>query len=468
VDDLPKPSEASYAPGKRVHVVSLGCAKALVDTEVVLAQLERRGYELTLEDEAELYLINTCGFLASALEETFAEIERLVELKEEHPGARLAILGCAAEALRGEMRQRFPLADLIAGTGALARIGELIDDMDGQSGGTGVVEVFPPPGGAYDGNPDPLPERTALTLPHVAYVKIAEGCDLGCTFCAIPGLRGPQRSRPLEHLVAEAVTLVEEGVRELILVAQETTAYGRDLYGEPSLPRLLDELCLQLPEDDLWVRVLYPNPFRVDGEFLKTLALHAQLVPYLDFPFQHADGGVLRSMGRSGDADAFSAVIARARDAVPDLVLRGTALVGFPTEDQEAFDRLVGFVEETGFDHLGVFTYSARPGTRSAEEFEDAVPEEVKELRAEALYGLQEAVSLVRHDGLVGGEDDVLVDAVDGRGAIARGRRFCPDADGAVEVSLPEGHGWRPGEFRRVTYTGAGPYDLYAEPAEGR
>jgi ribosomal protein S12 methylthiotransferase len=453
VDDAPK----------RVHVVSLGCAKALVDTEVMLAQLERRGYSPTNDEEAELYLINTCGFLEEALAETFGEIERLVELKAAHPGSRLAVVGCASEALKGGMAERFPQVDLVAGTGALARIGELVGRLERRRKTEPLLD-FPPPGGAYDGNPDPLPERVALTLPHIAYLKLAEGCDLGCTFCAIPALRGPQRSRPVEHLIAEAVSLVEEGVRELILVAQETTAYGRDLYGEPSLVRLLTELCLQLPEDDVWLRLLYPNPARVDAELLGCFANLPQLVPYLDFPFQHADGAVLRSMGRPGDAQTLSSVVALARETVPGLVLRGTALVGFPAEDGAAFDRLIRFVEETGFDHLGVFTFSARPGTRAADELGDPISREIKELRAEALHDLQEAVSLARHDGLVGTQDDVLVDAVTSWGAVARSRRFCPDVDGVVEVSLPEGHGWLPGDFRQVAYTAAGPYDLFAEP----
>ncbi|HDR06324.1 MAG TPA: 30S ribosomal protein S12 methylthiotransferase RimO, partial [Candidatus Coatesbacteria bacterium] len=447
MDDSPVP--------KRVHVVSLGCAKALVDTEVFLAQLERRGYEPTADDEAELYLINTCGFLDEALDETFAEIERLVGLKKSYPGSRLAVVGCAAEALKNEIAERFPEADLVAGTGALARLGELVERLEKRRPEEGVLFDFPPPGGAYDGNPDPLPERVALTLPHVAYLKLAEGCDLGCTFCAIPALRGPQRSRPVEHLVAEALTLVEEGVRELILIAQETTAYGRDIYGEPSLVRLLADLCLQLPEEDVWVRLLYPNPARVDEALLDCFAACHQLVSYLDLPFQHADEGVLRDMGRPGDVAALADLVALARRRVPGLVLRGTALVGFPTEDQAAFDRLVRFVEETGFDHLGVFTYSARPGTRAADEFGDPIPIEVKELRAEALHDLQEAVSFTRNDRLVGNEDEVLVDAVSAKAAVARGRRFCPEADGVVEVSLPEGHGWLPGDFRRVVYAAA-------------
>ncbi|MCX7021221.1 MAG: 30S ribosomal protein S12 methylthiotransferase RimO [bacterium] len=448
---------------KRVHIVSLGCAKALVDTEVMLAQLERRGYLPTNDEEAELYLINTCGFLAEALEETFSEIERLVEFKEAHPGSRLAVVGCASEALKGGIAERFPQVDLVAGTGALARIGELVGRLERRRKAEPLLD-FPPPGGVYDGNPDPLPERVALTLPHIAYLKLAEGCDLGCTFCAIPALRGPQRSRPVETLVAEAVSLVEEGVRELILVAQETTAYGRDLYGEPSLVRLLAAMSLQLPEDDVWLRLLYPNPARVDAELLECFTNYPQLVPYLDFPFQHADGAVLKSMGRPGDAEALSAVIALTRKTVPGLVLRGTALVGFPTEDQAAFDRLVRFVEETGFDHLGVFTFSARPGTRAADELGDPVSQEMKELRAEALHDIQEAISFAGHARLVGTQDDVLVDAVAASGAIARGRRFCPDVDGVVEVALPEGHGWLPGDFRRVAYTAAQPYDLYAEP----
>ena len=453
---------------KRVHVVSLGCAKALVDTEVMLAQLESRGDELTNGDEAELYLINTCGFLDEAMEESFTEIERLVELKGRYHGAKLAVLGCAAEALKGKLCERFPEADLVAGTGALAHIGELVDQLEDCQAGNGALLDFPPPGGVYDGNPDPLPERVALTLPHIAYVKLAEGCDLGCTFCAIPALRGPQRSRPLENVVAEAVSLAEGGVRELILIAQETTAYGRDLYGEPSLPQLLAELSLQLPGEGLWVRVLYPNPARVDTEFLEALAYYPQLVPYLDFPFQHADMSVLRSMGRTGDAGTLYATIVKAREIVPDLVLRGTALVGFPTEDQAAFDRLTDFVGEVGFDHLGIFAYSAQPGTRASEELGDPVPQDIKALRAEALHSLQEAISLAKHDALVGSADTVLVDAVSEKSAIARSYRFCPEADGVVKVTLPEGHDWRPGEFRQVGYTGALPYDLIAEPLAER
>jgi len=443
-------------------VVSLGCAKNLVDTEVMLGQLVERGWTITAGSEAELYLINTCGFLEEALAESYAEIEELVELKRRNPNSRLAVVGCGVEAAHKEILERFPEADLIVGTGSLHHLGELVDEL---AKTTDPLEEFLPPGGAYDGNPDPLPLRVAATVPHVSYLKLAEGCDLGCTFCAIPTLRGAQRSRPVETLVDEAVSLVSEGVRELILIAQETTAYGRDLYGEPSLPRLLRELSLNLPEDDLWLRILYPNPFRVDRELLDLMAGLPQIVPYLDLPFQHVDDGVLKGMGRSGSAAELAEKIAQARELMPDLTLRGTALVGFPGEDPAAFDRLVTFVKETAFDHLGIFPFSPRPGT-AAFDLPYQVSNDTGKLRAEAVYQLQEAISQSNHDELVGENDIVLVDGVEGNTAIARSQRFCPDADGHITVKLPADHDWQPGDFREVVYTEARPYDLTAKPEE--
>ncbi len=451
---------------KRVMVVSLGCAKNLVDTEVMLGQLVERGWAITAGPEAELYLINTCGFLEEALAETFAEVEELIELKRRNPNALLAVVGCGVEAAHAEILERFPEADLVVGTGSLSHLGELIDQLEERGTSAEPLEEFLPPGGAYDGNPDPLPLRVAATVPHVSYLKLAEGCDLGCTFCAIPALRGPQRSRPVEDIVDEAIALVGDGVRELILIAQETTAYGRDLYGEPSLPRLLRELSLNLPEDDLWLRILYPNPFRVDRELLELMAGLPQVVPYLDLPFQHVDDGVLKGMGRIGSADSLIEKIALARELMPDLTLRGTALVGFPGEDPAAFDRLVAFVEETAFDHLGVFAFSPRPGT-AAFDLPNQVDADTGSLRAEAVYQLQEAISQSNHDELVGENDLVLVDDVEGDTAIARSYRFCPDADGHITVELPADHDWQPGDFREIVYTEAHPYTLTAKPADG-
>lgn len=448
---------------KRLHLVSLGCAKALVDSEVVLAQLEGLGYALTGDDDAELYLINTCGFIDDALEETYDEIERLVRLRVSRPGSRLVVVGCAVEAERAAILERFPEIDLLAGTGALARLGGLISELESDASGT--RQIYGDPGGAYDDNPELLPQRVALTPPHLAYLKLAEGCDLGCSFCAIPALRGPQRSRPLEAVLDEAVSLVAGGARELILVAQETTAYGLDLVGEPLLVPLLNELSLNLPADDLWLRVLYPNPARVEDELLEALATHPQLVPYLDLPFQHVDAGVLAAMRRPGDPAALRRLVERARELVPGLVLRGTALVGFPNEDNDAFERLVDFVEETRFDHLGVFTYSPRPRT-PAWELGDPVDDELKEVRAEALHDLQEAISYERNSALVGETLRVLVDAVAGDEAVARAARHCPEVDGLVGVSLPAGHDWQPGEFCDVRIIEAQPYDLLARPTE--
>jgi ribosomal protein S12 methylthiotransferase len=454
----------SDAPEKRLHLVSLGCAKALVDSEVVTAQLQRRGWTLTNEAEAELYLINTCGFIEAALDETYGEIDRLTELRRANPDSRLVVVGCAVDAEGDELLERFPEIDLLAGSGSLARLGALIDNLV-ESPTKGTQRYHDAPGGAYDGNPDPLPERVALTPAHLAYLKISEGCDLGCAFCRIPALRGPQRSRPVEAVVDEAVSLAAGGVREIILVAQETTAYGRDLYGEPRLAALLDELALNLPAEDLWLRVLYPNPARIDDAFLEALAVHPQLVPYLDLPFQHADHEVLAAMRRPGGPDELLRTIERARELIPDLVLRGTALVGFPAESPLAFENLVDFIEAVRFDHLGVFTYSAMPDT-PAWELGDPVEDDEKEVRAEALHGLQEAISLQHNSALVGKTRRVLVDAVAESDALARGVRHCPEVDGLIGVSLPPGHDWRPGEFRDVVITNAQPYDLSARPAD--
>lgn len=439
----------------RVGMVSLGCPKNQVDAERMLGSLRSEGYELVADAAlADVVVVNTCGFIESAKEESIETILEFAKLKEEGRIKKIVVTGCLAERYRDELAAEVPEADVVLGIGRNGEIASVIRDaMEGER-----VVAF--------GDKLSLPlsgERVLSTLPFYAYLKIAEGCDNNCTYCAIPAIRGPYRSRPMEELIAEARELAEGGVKELVLVAQDTTRYGEDLFGEGRLPALLTALCAI---DGLrWIRVLYCYPERVTEELLQTIAREEKLVKYLDLPIQHVNDAILRRMNRQSDSASLRALLARIREVIPGITLRTTLIAGFPGETEEQFEELSAFVEEQRFDHMGAFAYSEEEGTAAAR-FTDQVEQEERVRRAEILEEQQAIIQQRKNEALVDGESEVLVEGFDRYGECWFGRTAAdaPDIDGKVfftSVRKPA-----PGEFVRVRFTDTLDCDLTGEAVE--
>ena len=449
----------SPVPGPRaisVGAISLGCPKNLVDTEVMLGLLREAGFALVPEEAGpEVLLVNTCCFVAAARQEAAAALEKAAARRRAGEVKALVCAGCWPQADLAHLRQRFPEVDAFMGPGDVANIVSIVSGALAGSGQPGPAA--PPSSFLYD---DHLP-RVLATPPWTAYIKIAEGCSRGCRFCVIPRLRGPQRSRPPDSILREARALAAAGVREVNLVAQDTTAYGSDR-GGPGLADLLGELAAV---DGLhWVRLLYGFPDRVDDRLIDVMARHARICHYIDLPFQHADPEILRRMGRPGDGAAYLRLIERLRAAMPDIAIRSTLLVGFPGEHEEHFRRLLEFVEAAGLDRAGAFQYSPEQGTPAAA-MPDRPPPEVAAERYHRVMTLQQRISLARNRLWVGREIEVLIEAagpVPGEW-IGRSFRDAPEVDGTVRVIGPR-RGLRGGDLVLVRVTGAEPYDLIAEP----
>ena len=407
----------------KVGMISLGCAKNQVDGEVFMASLKAAGYEL-VDDVAmaDVAIVNTCGFIESAKKESIDEILELALLKKEGRIKKLVATGCMAERYQREMRKEIPELDGVLGIGAnadpAAYLRRLLDE--------GSVEAFPPK--------DKLPlcgERELTTPSWPAYLKIAEGCGNRCSYCAIPLIRGGYRSRPMEDIEAEARALVADGAKELVLIAQDTTRYGIDLYGAYSLAELLRRLC-QI-EDLRWLRVLYCYPDAITDGLLEVMAQEEKVLPYIDLPLQHCSGKILRAMNRRGDRDSLAALIEKIRAKVPGVVLRTTLITGFPGEKEEDFTELAEFVKETGFDWLGCFPYSQEEDTPAAE-LPDQVDQEEKERRAEIIMDTQIDSMDRKCQGYVGQTLEVLVEGFDRYAECWFGRSYrnAPDVDGKV------------------------------------
>ncbi len=407
----------------KVGMISLGCAKNQVDGEVFMASLKAAGYEL-VDDVAmaDVAIVNTCGFIESAKKESIDEILELALLKKEGRIKKLVATGCMAERYQQEMRKEIPELDGVLGIGAnadpAAYLRRLLDE--------GSVEAFPPK--------DKLPlcgERELTTPSWSAYLKIAEGCGNRCSYCAIPLIRGGYRSRPMEDIEAEARALVADGAKELVLIAQDTTRYGIDLYGAYSLAELLRRLC-QI-EDLRWLRVLYCYPDAITDGLLEVMAQEEKVLPYIDLPLQHCSGKILRAMNRRGDRDSLAALIEKIRAKVPGVVLRTTLITGFPGETEEDFTELAEFVKETGFDWLGCFPYSQEEDTPAAE-LPDQVDQEEKERRAEIIMDTQIDSMDRKCQGYVGQTLEVLVEGFDRYAECWFGRSYrnAPDVDGKV------------------------------------
>ncbi|MBI2528008.1 MAG: 30S ribosomal protein S12 methylthiotransferase RimO [Candidatus Rokubacteria bacterium] len=435
----------------KVHLTTLGCPKNQVDSELMLGMLAGAGHEITERAEAaECLVVNTCAFIDQAREESVNTILELAELRERGRARALIITGCLTQRYGGEILTEIPQVSAILGTSELHRIVELVS----QAGSRQDWVSSAPPGYLYDAT---TPRLLTRGVPY-AYVKIAEGCDMGCTFCAIPQFRGRHRSRPIGDIVAEIEQLAARGLQEAILVSQDTLAYGRDLPGGGDIGDLL----LALSDTPMpWIRPMYLHPAHVTDRLIARWA-RARVVPYLDMPVQHADDGVLRAMRRGVTAARMMDVLTRFREAMPGVTIRTTVLVGFPGETEAAFDRLLAFVEDAAFDRLGVFTYSAEEGTQAAG-LGAQVPAEVMAERAALVQEVQDRLAWERQKAVYGTRQTVLVDGPSADPAFpfeGRTAGQAPEIDGVVY--LRDG-ALTPGRFAEVRVVEVEGYELVGE-----
>lgn len=437
----------------KIVFVSLGCDKNLVDTEMMLGMLGEEGYSFTDdEQEADIAVVNTCCFIGDAKEESINTLLALGELKRSGQLKCLIAAGCLAQRYRKEILEEIPEVDALVGTMAIEEIGAAIREALAGEKGCHYRDLNAPPVARS--------ERMVTTGGHYAYLKIAEGCDKRCTYCIIPKVRGNYRSVPMEALIAQAEKLAEGGVRELILVAQETTLYGMDLYGKKSLPELLHKLA----EIDgvYWIRILYCYPEEITDELIEAMVSEPKVCHYLDIPIQHASDRVLRSMGRRTNQTELRSRIALLRDRIPDICLRTTLISGFPGETQEDFEELYRFVNEMEFDRLGVFPYSQEEDTVAAQ-MPGQIEESLKESRRDELMELQQAIAFEKAEDMVGRKLLVMVEGqVSGEDVyVARTYRDAPNVDGYL--FLHTSASLMTGDFVKVLVTGSNEYDLIGE-----
>ncbi len=437
----------------KILFVSLGCDKNLVDTEVMLGMLTGKGYSITDdENEADVVVINTCCFIGDAKEESINNILEMAELRKNGQIKALIVTGCLAQRYKEEIQTEIPEVDAIIGTTAIDTI---VDTLEGVLAGQShnhIEDINLPP--VYD------KKRIVTTGGHYAYLKIAEGCDKRCSYCIIPKVRGNYRSIPMESLIAEAEQLVEFGAKELILVAQETTLYGKDLYGEKSLPKLLHELCRI---DGLyWIRILYCYPEEITDELIETIRTEEKVCHYLDIPIQHASDNILKRMGRRTNQQELRDMIAKLRERIPDICLRTTLITGFPGETQEDHEELMAFVDEMEFDRLGVFTYSAEEDTPAAT-FDDQIDEELKKDRQAEIMELQQEIAFEKAQDAVGRTVLAMIEGKlpDEHAYAARTYMDAPGVDGLVFVQTSAE--LMTGDFVKVRITGSYEYDLIGE-----
>ena len=434
----------------KVLFISLGCDKNLVDTEVMLGLLDSKGYQMTDDEaEADVIVINTCCFIHDAKEESIQNILEMAEYKKNGKVKALIVTGCLAQRYREEILQEIPEVDIVLGVTAYDKILEAVDEaLKGKS------EVI-----LKDKDMLPLVDtkRLVTTGGHFAYLKIAEGCDKCCTYCIIPKIRGNFRSVPLERLLKEAEELAKQGVKELILVAQETTLYGTDLYGKKTLPLLLKELCKIAGLR--WIRLLYCYPEEITEELIQVMKEEKKICHYLDLPIQHASDAVLKRMGRRTTKAEIKEMIAKLRKEIPDICLRTTLITGFPGETKKQHEELLECIDEMEFDRLGVFTYSAEEDTPAAG-MPDQIPEEVKEERQAELMELQQEIAFDNADAMVGKEVLVMVEGkvADENAYVGRTYRDAPNVDGLIFINTEEV--LVSGDFAKVKVTGAIDYDL--------
>lgn len=437
----------------KILFISLGCDKNLVDTEVMLGMLASRGYEMTNdEQEADIIVINTCCFIHDAKEESIQNILEMAEYKKNGSAKALIVTGCMAERYRQEILDEIPEVDEVLGTTAYDRI---LDAVDAALAGQHEVMTAD-----LDALPLPETKRLVTTGGDFAYLKIAEGCDKHCTYCIIPKIRGNFRSVPMERLLKEAQDLAEQGVKELILVAQETTLYGKDLYGEKSLPKLLRELCKI--SGIRWIRILYCYPEEITDELIQVMKEEPKICHYLDLPIQHANDTILKRMGRRTSKQELIDIVQKLRKEIPDICLRTTLITGFPGETQEQHEEVMEFIDTLEFDRLGAFTYSPEEDTPAAT-FEDQIDEEVKEDRQVDIMELQQEIAFDKAEDMIGREVLVMIEGkvADENAYVGRTYRDAPNVDGLIfintDVELISG------DFAKVKVTGALDYDLIGE-----
>ncbi len=436
-------------------LISLGCPKNQVDAEMILASLEDDGFLIVDDyDNVDVVIINTCGFIDDAKKEAIENILNVVEMKKDGNVGAVVVTGCLAELHRDDILREIPEVDAVVGIGANASIAEICRKVIKGN----KISTYPP----KNDLPMDLP-RNLLSPQHWAYLRIADGCSNRCTYCAIPNIRGEFRSRPMEKIIEEAEKLVESGVKELIVIAQDTTRYGEDLYNELKLSELLNKLCEI--ENLKWIRLLYCYPDRITDELLETMARQEKIVNYIDLPLQHADGKILKAMNRSGDDKSLRCLIEKIRKYMPDVVIRTTFITGFPGEGEEEFITLANFVKDMKFDRMGCFTYSPQEGT-PAYDFENQVDEQTKINRGENIMDEQYRITEEKADMMLGRELEVMVEGYDGYSDCYYGRSYmdAPDIDPVIYFTSE--NGYEEGEFVNVLIIDNKDYDLIGREKE--
>ncbi len=440
----------------KIGLVSLGCEKNRVDAEMMLYSLKEAGYEIDQNAEnADVVIINTCGFIRAAKEESIDEIFNFVRLKEQGKIKAIVVTGCLSERYKHDVMKEIPQIDAVVGIGALDEIVNVIEKVLQKE----KSEIF-----KAKENLNLNGKRLLTTPRHYAYLKIADGCSNCCTYCAIPLIRGKYRSRKMEDIIAQAKELAQGGAKELILIAQDTTRYGQDIYDKLMLPELLRELCKI--EDVKWIRLLYCYPERVTDELIETIASEEKILNYIDLPLQHVSENILKMMNRTGNAKTILELINKFRAKIPDIVLRTTFIVGFPSETEENFEELCNFANEVQFDRMGCFTYSPEENTKAAL-FENQISEEIKLKRQEILMEQQNLILERKCNSLPGKNVLVLIDGFDETKGYLFGRSYMDLPDVDIRIVLEhEADKNLIGKFKKVQITSYDGYDLYGKIAD--
>lgn len=436
----------------KILFISLGCDKNLVDSEMMMGLLHDRGYEFTdNEEEADIIVINTCGFINDAKEESINTILEMAKYKENNLKA-LIVAGCLVERYKNEILQELPEIDAIVGTTAFDKICDVVDDVLADKKHNELESI--------NKMCRPDVKRIITTGGYYSYLKIAEGCDKHCTYCSIPMIRGAYRSVPMDELVKEAEYLADNGVKELIIVAQEITVYGKDLYGEKKLPELLHRLC-KIPGIQ-WIRLLYCYPEEITDELIETIRTEKKICHYIDMPIQHASDKILKAMGRRTNNAELKNIISKLRKEIPYICLRTTLITGFPGETEEDHQILLDFIDEMEFDRLGVFTYSPEEDTKAAS-LDNQVDEEVKLCRKDEIMELQQEISMDKSERLVGKEIEVIIEGKASDEDVYVGRSYmdAPSVDGYVFINSEEE--LMSGDFAKVRIVKAMEYDLIGD-----